>query len=97
MKTSEFIRKAVDANLTTNAIMKGSRTRFLCNALEFYMQDNDNRLEAQFQAVQALIAEGLYGHGTVTGTCHGLTVEEIQGIRFMYAEFLALYFEDEND
>ena len=109
MKTSEFIRTAVDQYLspvkTVDFINRKAPAPYLCICLE--------KLKAEYagttfwpeshhisQVFQDTICEDI-GNCTV-GTAlldagYYCTHEEIQQIRFMYAEFIALEFEDAGD
>lgn len=120
MKTSEFIRQAVDTYLAhgDDIDMHGYATtidkeKFLCYCMDSMRSGQTALTEAHRKAVQLIndiiddtdTEEGLYQISTFFGVGQNLgywkwlsdSRYELQEIRFMLAEFMALYFEDQGD
>lgn len=120
MKTSEFIRQAVDTYLahgdeldTHSYVIPIDKEKFLCSCLDHMRIGRSGVTEAHGKAIHLIsdiiadtaTAEGLYLGSTLFGVGQNLgywlmTSEakyELQEIRFMLAEFMALYFEDQGD
>lgn len=118
MKTSEFIRAAVDTCLHPNASEykysdEGTISPYLCIALAHYNAINRYKYEEQRNKVRAVIDElvtsmsSMYSNIFMAAESSGFISTrklnkmeasgETQQIRFMLAEFMALYFEDQGD
>jgi hypothetical protein len=108
MKTSEFIRQAVDAFLSPLSAMEYDdiKSIFICICLDRYQIGNDLPA-SQADSVEKLIlkdieALGYSGRSLYSGAAQKwanerIDQDEFQQVRFMYAEFLALEFEDMGD
>lgn len=95
MKTSEFIRAAVDNYLAvTLEEYDGKRKcRGICACL-----DKLDPASEQRNAIALMIQEEVDGNGFLLFAAFDKEeFKEQQCIRFMYSEFLALYFEDQGD
>lgn len=101
MKTSTFIRNSIDKYLhPENNLTSGWNSPYLCDCLEFYEEHPEvaNSSEIIDRFKQLLREDGVLGFGLEYNLRRsGISSEEGQGIRFMYAEFIALYFEDLGD
>lgn len=106
MKTSEFIRNAVDLHLapdyqTYRDDVTGSvQTPHLCNVITRYHMFTDSKYSEQCRKADKLISECLRDvkPSASIKTSLGISSEtEAQEVRFMCAEFMALYFEDQGD
>lgn len=120
MKTSEFIRQAVDTYLAHGDdldkygyIAVIDKEKFLCSCMDNKRIGLITLSEAHGKAIQLIndiIADaategGLYPSSTLSGVGQNLgywrkvseSKYELQEIRFMLAEFMALYFEDQGD
>jgi hypothetical protein len=107
MKTSEFIRAAVNQYLSPKLRKEfnATATKYLCVAFDrFDSPDNSMNTSAKLKRI---IEEDLARLGS-GGTFYSAAIvncgwrefednDEFQQLRFMYAEFLALYFEDLGD
>lgn len=103
MKTSEFIRNAVDQYLSPEY---GTDIYQLCVVINTYERDCDSgdAADCGFKA-RAAIKEQLSNQLTMS-SAYALVFpaeeyenyrQDAQAIRFMYADFLAHYFESEGD
>lgn len=112
MKTSEFIRNAVDAHLSTDGIDKidPQVDAFICIALLYYKHSIGcySAICRPYDKAKEIIEQELLEYqqqrrATITYTTIGsilereLSGEELQAFRFMYAELLAYYFESIGD
>ena len=112
MKTSEFIRNAVDAHLSTDGVDKIDHQvdAFICNALRHYKHSIDIYAASPkaYENAKEIIEQELLEYqqqrrATITCTTignvleHELSGEELQAFRFMYAEMLAYYFDSIGD
>lgn len=97
MKTSTFIRNAVHKHLIYTPEQETKvKTEFLCICFRFYYLDSKEALWDNWNKVHRFIKEEL-GHKTINALLPYITGEERQNIRRMYAEFIALHFEEQGD
>lgn len=112
MKTSEFIRNAVDAHLSADGIDHPVQEQdsFICIALLHYKHSLGvyaGQCEA-YDKARPMIEQELQEYQKLhSSTTHYHTIgnilkwewegEELQAFRFMYAEMLACYFESIGD
>lgn len=116
MKTSEFIRHAVDAYLSDKHLELGmmptrpNDTMYLCLAFNNARLEFGKKQEDQLRKAEQFIANILKDNGCVLDSSfyvvgskagywksRGECSKELQEIRFMLAEFMAHYFEDQGD
>ena len=116
MKTSEFIRYAVDKYLSERYLnlneipLRHSKTSYLCLAFDKAGIDLGEKLDKQLYKARVLVEiilkdsngildSSFYVVGSKAGYWKSREEcsEELQQIRFMLAEFMALYFEDQGD
>ena len=106
MKTSEFIRRAVDESLAANEKEKwDGKCRGLCASLRFtmlklqptkYPGNTREYKRAHELIVLELDRQIPLNRSWFMFPAH-YSYEDKQACRFMFAEFMALYFEDQND
>ena len=105
MKTSQFIREAVDSFLW-NGIdpREAPGTPYLCICLTDYGKETNFNYKPLLTLIQehvqcSRISEDRWGTGgwTVLPLELSASCEKNQAARFMFAEFLALQFEDMED
>lgn len=95
MKTSEYIRECVDKFLAADASYRDGHT-FLCccfrNRRARLIGDDYSR-----SAILCLIRENLPRNSLILDVTYSHDGSVAQQERFMFAEFMALYFEDLGD
>lgn len=107
MKTSEFIRNAVDKYLTDtpyrSQLADTSKQKIgLCGTFVEYRRD-DKTSWPQLSNASRLLNQIMHDARTglwlfpISYSCDPSTREFSQTTRFMLAEFMALYFEDQGD
>lgn len=92
MKTSEAIREAVDKYLAANAqeyYTNAGKTAGLCYTL--------SEIPLAYALLQDIRRDAAGSEFVPEWLIDGDITEESQAIRFMLAEFMALYFEDFGD
>lgn len=113
MKTSEILRKAIDNHLSSDKLStteyldrlyKGTEICYLCWAILFAAGKDvnvddglDYNVKRQSDQIRDLIHIIDSETGFILIDRFGVSFEEIQQMRFMYADFLAYYFEDFGD
>lgn len=113
MKTSEILRKAIDSHLSSYKLStaeyldrwyKGTEIRYLCWAILLAAGKDvnvDDGLDCNVKCQSAQIRDLIHIIDSETRffsiDVFGIDFEEIQQMRYMYADFLAYYFEDFGD
>ena len=97
MKPSKLLRKAINTKLSSTILgyKPENKSRYICNALELLWTPE---LHGMIRDVQALVQNNLpNANSPINIHCRhdNLHGDEIQQIRYMYADFLAYSLEDE--
>ena len=97
MKTSTFIRNAVHEYLTYTFEQESKvKTEFLCICFRLYYLNKGEELWHNWNKVHRFIKADI-GHKAINALLPYVTGTERQNIRRMYAEFIALHFEEQGD